>query len=56
MLSDDGITTCHLEVREDNVDALRLYEDLGFQRVGNRPSYYADDCDAVLLTKTPLVG
>lgn len=51
-LVERGVATCHLEVRDDNVAALRLYETLGFERVGRRPSYYADGCDAALLSKT----
>ena len=30
----------HLEVRESNVSALRLYENAGFQRSGRRRGYY----------------
>ena len=35
-----------LEVRQDNVSAIQLYESLGFQRVGAYPAYYEDGCAA----------
>lgn len=35
-----GIRTCHLEVREDNVEALRLYEKTGYERIGRLKNYY----------------
>ena len=31
---------CHLEVRESNARAIRLYETSGFERVGLRKGYY----------------
>lgn len=51
ILAERGVVICHLEVRDDNTPALRLYEALGFGRVGRRPSYYAGGCDAALLSK-----
>lgn len=36
-----------LEVRTDNDRAVRMYDKLGFERVGRRPRYYADGCDAI---------
>lgn len=38
--SDAGVTTIHLEVRESNTPAIRLYEKLGFERLGVRRNYY----------------
>lgn len=35
-----GRTRCHLEVRESNERAIRLYESSGFARVGLRKHYY----------------
>ena len=36
----DGADTAFLEVRPTNVGALRLYDRLGFQRIGVRAGYY----------------
>ncbi len=47
---DGGAEAVLLEVRASNAAALRLYESLGFQRVGLRRRYYADGEDAVLMT------
>ncbi len=35
-----GVETVFLEVRESNPVAMRLYESLGFNRVGTRKGYY----------------
>jgi ribosomal-protein-alanine N-acetyltransferase len=35
-----------LEVRTDNAEAMRLYERLGFRRIGRYAKYYADGADA----------
>lgn len=35
-----GVETVFLEVRESNPVAMRLYESLGFNRVGKRKDYY----------------
>jgi [ribosomal protein S18]-alanine N-acetyltransferase len=39
----------HLEVRPTNVEAIALYESLGFRETGRRPRYYGVE-DAVLMT------
>ena len=39
----------HLEVRPTNVEAIALYESLGFFETGRRPRYYGDE-DALLMT------
>ena len=39
-LLEQGITTLHLEVDEQNVAAVKLYENLGFDVVGTRKAYY----------------
>lgn len=44
-----GCTTVHLEVRESNHTALRLYERLGFLRDGIRKGYYSDPVEAAVL-------
>jgi len=41
-----------LEVHENNEPARRLYENLGFQQVGQRARYYLDGGSAVLYSKT----
>ncbi|MGD0644078.1 MAG: ribosomal protein S18-alanine N-acetyltransferase [Candidatus Bathyarchaeia archaeon] len=35
-----GITECHLEVREDNGAALKLYQKTGYQKIGRLEKYY----------------
>jgi ribosomal-protein-alanine acetyltransferase len=35
-----GITECHLEVREDNKAALKLYQNNGYQKIGRLEKYY----------------
>jgi ribosomal-protein-alanine acetyltransferase len=37
-----GIKECRLEVREDNVAALNLYQKLGYKEVGKLEKYYGD--------------
>src|ERR1700761_5701689 len=37
-----GCTVLRLEVRMDNDDALRLYERLGYKRIGHYERYYGD--------------
>jgi ribosomal-protein-alanine acetyltransferase len=37
-----GIKECHLEVREDNVAALNLYQKLGYKKVGKLEKYYGE--------------
>jgi len=44
--------TLTLEVRLTNAPAIGLYESLGYKRVGVRPGYYADDSDALIMTKS----
>ena len=39
----------HLEVRPTNVEAIALYESIGFLETGRRPRYYGDE-DALLMT------
>lgn len=41
-----GRSSLRLEVRTDNDDALRLYERLGYQRIGRYARYYGDGTDA----------
>jgi len=37
-----GVTASRLEVREDNIAALRLYEKLGYKRVARLKNYYGN--------------
>ena len=47
-----GIRTVHLEVREGNDTARRLYQRLGFTEDGLRKNYYTDPLEnAVLMTR-----
>ena len=45
-----GVTNILLEVREDNVGAISLYEKCCFVKQGIRKNYY-NDCDALLYGK-----
>lgn len=48
-----GIHIVHLEVRESNGSARRLYQRLGFKEDGLRKNYYTEPVEnAVLMTKT----
>ncbi|MBK6087455.1 ribosomal protein S18-alanine N-acetyltransferase [Ruminococcus sp. M6(2020)] len=38
--SAEGLDSIFLEVRESNTSAIRLYESLGFERIGVRKGYY----------------
>lgn len=52
LAAERGITTIHLEVRESNGTARRLYERMGFVQDGIRRHYYTDPVeDAVLMTR-----
>ena len=42
ILRERGIKECRLEVREDNVVALNLYQKLGYKKIGNLKNYYGD--------------
>ncbi|MEJ0097539.1 MAG: hypothetical protein WDM84_05845 [Bauldia sp.] len=42
-------------MREDNLPAIRLYERLGYRRIGRHARYYADGADALRYEK-PLAG
>ena len=43
--------TLTLEVRLTNTVAIKLYETLDFEHMGLRKGYYADDSDALVMTK-----
>jgi ribosomal-protein-alanine N-acetyltransferase len=51
-LGKGGARRAYLEVRESNTVALRLYESLGFRRVGRRRGYYRQPAeDALVLAR-----
>jgi len=50
-MRENGVGTLNLEVREDNIPAISLYEKLGFDKVGVRKKYYDNKIDAILYTK-----
>lgn len=52
LAGDLGVRILHLEVRNSNETALRLYERVGFHKEGIRRAYYTDPVeDAVLMTR-----
>jgi ribosomal-protein-alanine N-acetyltransferase len=40
LLKQKGINEIHLEVKEDNTPALKLYQNLGYQKIGKIEKYY----------------
>ncbi|MEX1828382.1 GNAT family N-acetyltransferase [Luteibacter sp. CQ10] len=46
-----GCRALRLEVRKDNAVAIRLYERLGYERIGEYAAYYADGADAFRFEK-----
>lgn len=46
-----GCRALRLEVRKDNAVAIRLYERLGYKRIGEYAAYYADGADALRFEK-----
>lgn len=49
-IKNQGVKKIFLEVSANNIPAQKLYENLGFLVVGNRPKYY-DGIDAILMAK-----
>lgn len=45
---ENGLKAVYLEVKTTNTPALRLYEKLGFKRIGVKEKYYNDGSDAYL--------
>ena len=43
--------TVSLEVRKGNEPAMRLYSALGFDAIGERPGYYSDGEDAIVMSR-----
>lgn len=50
-LSQNGAFCLLLEVRESNLPAIKLYEELGFMVVGRRPGYYRNPKEAALIMR-----
>jgi len=49
---DTNLEFITLEVRESNINAIKLYEKFGFENVGSRKNYYSDNHEtALLMTK-----
>lgn len=49
--AESGCTHMVLEVREDNSGAITLYERNGFERISQRPRYYADGAAAIIMRR-----
>jgi [ribosomal protein S18]-alanine N-acetyltransferase len=50
-----GARLATLEVRRSNAPALALYRSLGYQQVGVRPRYYAEENEDAIVMTLPLV-
>jgi ribosomal-protein-alanine N-acetyltransferase len=42
IFKEKGVKTCRLEVREDNIAALRLYQKFGYKKVAKLNNYYGN--------------
>jgi ribosomal-protein-alanine acetyltransferase len=42
IFKEKGVKSCRLEVREDNIAALKLYQKLGYKKIGKLENYYGD--------------
>lgn len=42
IFAEKGAVKCRLEVREDNIAAIKLYRKLGYKKAGKLPYYYRD--------------
>ncbi len=51
IFAEKNVKICCLEVREDNVAALKLYEKLGYKRISKLKHYYGD-AHGIYLRKT----
>lgn len=42
-------TNIYLEVSENNIYAIKLYESIGFKKINIRKNYYKDNSDAIIM-------
>jgi ribosomal protein S18 acetylase RimI-like enzyme len=42
IFKEKGVKACRLEVREDNIAALRLYQKSGYKKVAKLKNYYGN--------------
>lgn len=56
MLSTSGVATINLEVRVNNMPAIKLYKKYGFNECGVRPGYYLDNGEDALIMKRETGG
>ena len=45
------VNSITLEVSENNIPAIKLYEKFGFEKVGFRKNYYGNNNSAIIMTK-----
>ena len=45
-LNERHVDNIFLEVRKDNVVAIKFYRSIGFQKINERQKYYSDGVDA----------
>ena len=46
-----NLVSITLEVNENNLDAIKLYEKFGFEKLGIRKKYYNNTDNALIMTK-----
>jgi ribosomal-protein-alanine N-acetyltransferase len=54
ILSEQGVRSVLLEVRESNQAAKQLYQKFRFRVIGSRPNYYQDNLEDALVMKSEL--
>lgn len=47
-----GAKSSILEVREDNIRAIHVYESFGYKKISVRKNYYKDSCNALVYEKS----
>jgi ribosomal-protein-alanine N-acetyltransferase len=51
---DSKVHSVWLEVRSQNFDAIRFYENAGFEAVGERKAYYSDPIDDAIIMRSTI--